>query len=123
MMTRYASLIALMLVVGCARPGDTDSTSAALKYPVSDGGACAIGETGCNGLGTALYSCVEDQPGQSHWGSPTLCALGCVKAAPASNGLETDHCFECNHRCIPGMALDETTCTCYCISPKCQQGN
>ena len=97
MMTKHVSLIALLLVAACGKPTDTESSSSALKYPVSDGGACAVGETGCNGLGNAFYACVEDQPGQSHWGSPTLCPLGCVSVAPASNGLETDYC-----RCQPG---------------------
>jgi hypothetical protein len=152
MMTKHVSLIALLLVAACGKPTDTESSRAALKYPVSDGGACAIGETGCNGLGNALYACVEDQTGQSHWGSPTLCPLGCVSVAPASNGLENDICHECvpgssrivsvndrcvvqtcnpaeawgpgrPMRCLPGGVLDESTCTCSCINPKCQQGN
>ena len=157
MMTKRVSLIALLLVAGCGSQADTSASSAALKYPVSDGGACAVGETGCNGLGNALYACVQDQPAgdaaaQSHWGSPTLCPLGCVRVAPASDGLENDICHECspgstriisvNDRCVvqtcnpaeawgpgrpmrcpPGGVLDESTCTCSCINPKCQQGN
>ena len=152
MNTKKALLITLVLLAGCGAAAPTGESAAALIYPVKDGGACALGEIGCNGLGTAIYACVADQPGESHWGSPTLCPLGCVSAAPSGDGLERDYCAACApgtrriesvdnecvqqtctvarqwgaaqpFRCPPGFALDQSTCTCSCISPKCQQNN
>jgi hypothetical protein len=148
MTSKHAIVSTLLVLAACSPGGSSGQSTSALRYPVADGGACAVGESGCNGPGSALYACVADAPGEAHWGSPTLCPLGCVTAAPASDGLEQDYCrcvdgarrtskvgnecfaqtcvagaWSAAHpmRCIPGTILDESTCTGTCVGVKCAQ--
>jgi hypothetical protein len=110
------TLLAVGLLGGCSPGADVGQVPAELVYPVSDGGICKVGESGCyqGGLATCVAGSWDPTKTLGNWSPPVACGYQCVVAAPGSDGLEKDYCQICK----PGTLVenDDYDLVCRCNS-------